>query len=509
MAAIDQVSLGETTYELVPEIAPLFDNTKEYAIGDYVIKDAALYKFKAAHAAGAWVGTDAEVITVGNELTDLKADLINNLKHLNSYNYLTDYSIKTYGTGVTCSRTSDGGINLSGTCDDLYFVNFYANKTQMPSNLIAGKNYTALFGGENVIFQVYFYKNGSYLVGWDIETTKQFTIPSDATGAIIRLSVKSGTTVNETVYPFIIDNTSLLYKGAITNDFDIGTITETGVYLLDGNTSSPVSYGTLMHLEASQYVRIQILFEMADLKIWYRRWLTGTWDPWQTYGDSGFYSKTEYIAFGDSLTWGALWNGTAENPVITQAPLGSRIPDRIKNAIKCTAYYNYAVGGMAYTIENGSVPKVIDWIKSKDISTADLITIAGGRNDGASSLGTYDSQSGDGTICGAIREIIEYIRETNPSCQIVVIQVTPYTSTNNPFDSRSTSGWTLNTFDEQVSKLCKNMNVGYANWYGCSLFSRWTDFSGGGGNYAHMREAEQYIQMGNFIAGQVARFYQN
>lgn len=75
MAAIDQVSLGETTYELVPEIAPLFDNTKEYAIGDYVIKDAALYKFKAAHAAGAWVGTDAEVITVGNELTDLKADL--------------------------------------------------------------------------------------------------------------------------------------------------------------------------------------------------------------------------------------------------------------------------------------------------------------------------------------------------------------------------------------------------------------------------------------------------
>lgn len=75
MAAIDQVSLGETTYELVPEIAPLFDNTKEYAIGDYVIKDAALYKFKAAHAAGAWVGTDAEVITVGNELTNLKADL--------------------------------------------------------------------------------------------------------------------------------------------------------------------------------------------------------------------------------------------------------------------------------------------------------------------------------------------------------------------------------------------------------------------------------------------------
>lgn len=75
MAVIDQVSLGGSTYELVPEIAPLFDNTKAYVIGDCVIKDAKLYKFNTAHAAGAWVGTDAEVVTVGKELTDLKADL--------------------------------------------------------------------------------------------------------------------------------------------------------------------------------------------------------------------------------------------------------------------------------------------------------------------------------------------------------------------------------------------------------------------------------------------------
>ena len=82
MTVIDQVSLGETTYELVPEIAPLFDNTKAYAIGDCVIKDAALYRFTTAHSAGAWVGTDAEVITVGKELTGLKADLNENVTTL-------------------------------------------------------------------------------------------------------------------------------------------------------------------------------------------------------------------------------------------------------------------------------------------------------------------------------------------------------------------------------------------------------------------------------------------
>ena len=74
MAGIDQALIDETTYELVPEIAPLFDNTKEYAIGDCVIKDAALYRFTTSHAAGAWVGTDAEIVTIGKELTDLKAE---------------------------------------------------------------------------------------------------------------------------------------------------------------------------------------------------------------------------------------------------------------------------------------------------------------------------------------------------------------------------------------------------------------------------------------------------
>ncbi len=223
------------------------------------------------------------------------------------------------------------------------------------------------------------------------------------------------------------------------------------------------------------------------------------------------YSTTDgvYYAFGDSLMWGALWNGTSSNPVITQAPYGTRIPDRIRDAVKCKTYANYAVGGMAYTAANGSIPKMLDWIKTKNIANADLITIAGGRNDGSALVGTSSSASGDGTICGAIKEIIEYIRGVNPSCQIVVIQVTPYTTANQPWTATSASGWTLNSFDEQVKVLCKNMNVGYASWYGCSLFSKWSDLSGGGGNYAHMKVAKNYIQMGNFIAGQVAKYYQN
>ena len=75
MAKLDHVSIKGTTYEIVPEIAPLFSESTAYAVGDWVIKDAVLYRFTAAHAVGAWIGTDAEEVTVGEELTNLKAAL--------------------------------------------------------------------------------------------------------------------------------------------------------------------------------------------------------------------------------------------------------------------------------------------------------------------------------------------------------------------------------------------------------------------------------------------------
>ena len=75
MPGIDQVNINGTNYEIVPEIAPLFDASTSYAAGDMVIKDAALYKFTTAHTAGAWIGTDAVSVTVGSEISNLKSDL--------------------------------------------------------------------------------------------------------------------------------------------------------------------------------------------------------------------------------------------------------------------------------------------------------------------------------------------------------------------------------------------------------------------------------------------------
>lgn len=58
----------------VPDmIAPTFSASAAYAAGDYVYYDGALYRFTADHAAGAWVGTDAEAAVIGEDVSELKS----------------------------------------------------------------------------------------------------------------------------------------------------------------------------------------------------------------------------------------------------------------------------------------------------------------------------------------------------------------------------------------------------------------------------------------------------
>ena len=71
MAKLDRFIIDNTTYELVPEIAPLFNPATPYSVGDCVIHDAVLYKFTANHAAGAWTGNDVVAFEVGSELVRL------------------------------------------------------------------------------------------------------------------------------------------------------------------------------------------------------------------------------------------------------------------------------------------------------------------------------------------------------------------------------------------------------------------------------------------------------
>lgn len=49
-----------------------FDSSASYAAGDYCLYQGAAYVFTAAHAAGAWTGTDVEQANIGIDISETK-----------------------------------------------------------------------------------------------------------------------------------------------------------------------------------------------------------------------------------------------------------------------------------------------------------------------------------------------------------------------------------------------------------------------------------------------------
>jgi len=140
------------------------------------------------------------------EYTDVQKNKAE-IKSLNCHNFLNDYTPNAgVYHGITFTPTGDGGIHVSGTSTADSFYSYYYNLTEFPSNLTPGKTYRAFYDGStNVKFQFWFYKNGSYLSGYSIRGDRDdLTIPSDATGVVLRLAVDNKKTVDETVHPVIL-----------------------------------------------------------------------------------------------------------------------------------------------------------------------------------------------------------------------------------------------------------------------------------------------------------------
>ena len=63
---VDVDGIGNRITTLGDSIAPAFDATDSYSIGDIVIYNDTLYKFKSNHAAGSWESNDVDEITISD-----------------------------------------------------------------------------------------------------------------------------------------------------------------------------------------------------------------------------------------------------------------------------------------------------------------------------------------------------------------------------------------------------------------------------------------------------------
>ena len=261
----------------------------------------------------------------------------------------------------------------------------------------------------------------------------------------------------------------------------------------------------------------QIAFAPKSNFSYSRRLQSGSFTEWKSSKDS-YSSNSVYYAYGDSLTWGAVWDND-QSSVYYQAGLNDQIPTRIAHAIGSTQFTNKGVSGARFVKQGSSDTTTIigDVIKADNLSGVNIVTIGGGRNDSATSLGSGDTATAnDGTICGAVVDILEYLTTNYPKLQIVMYGVTPQptTSAHAPSDIFTrvfAGGWSLNTYYTEMKKVCARYGVPFIDWYDCTLTLRWGVLSGGYSsgtqNWSHPLSSDIYRQMGNYIGGRVASYY--
>ena len=462
-----------------------------------------------ASSAGEAVREQSEAISIINPMTNIQWTLG---KSIDATGVIANNQYMALSQKISC--TSGDKIARKGNTLDAngkfltYYVSEFCGDTFVRRTELAVNTTSVVIGSTTTHVYVSFGRYGSSgitLTQEDIDTYFNFSFLRNALSADNEEKIRSD--FNSALNDYVKNGT--VFSGNSVND-----ITENSfIFAADGTSGLPTADGgyfveTILY-GTNPAAALQNAYRFDNGLRYYRRKVSGSWRSWILNDQPSKPSAPLYYAFGDSLTYGAVWTSKEEAPYyqITQADLNNQIPTRIAHAIgAANNFANKGVGG-AYFVGSGT-NKIITAIQNQNLSNAKIITIAGGRNDSENPLGDKNSTVGDGTICGAIKEILEYIQTNYKKLQIIWIGVTPNTQNNATVFTRVfAGGCSLNSFDEKVSELCGDYGVPYVDWKHCTYIRHWADFSGAGDVYSHPDNEESYLQMGNYIAGRVANYF--
>ena len=116
--------------------------------------------------------------------------------------------------GITYSNGSNGAFNVSGTASALSFMELYNNQNTLPAWFSFDKEIvlditTNYQTSDRVYFQIYFYDSGGTAhleINTAVSTTINIPRSTGYTGALIRLRVGSGATINGSIQPVVYTN---------------------------------------------------------------------------------------------------------------------------------------------------------------------------------------------------------------------------------------------------------------------------------------------------------------
>lgn len=127
-------------------------------------------------------------------------------------------------------------------------------------------------------------------------------------------------------------------------------------------------------------------------------------------------------------------------------------------------------------------------------------------------LGTVNSPVGENSIAGAIGTLVNYIKNSNGLCKLIIMSVPPYssdpaTSGNNVFTGNWGMGYSINDLDDLMYKLAKKYHFIYISWQDLEIsyhYMDYADFPAGATGPRHANSDKVYRALGLYVANQIS-----
>lgn len=277
--------------------------------------------------------------------------------------------------------------------------------------------------------------------------------------------------------------------------------TGSGVLNVPANTGA-----YLITIGQTGTARGQIFLSWYTGEYWYRRSTSNsqpTWSDWTYKSAGGQNSLAKMLSVGNSILTGSVHiNGSFDHLVPYESSPYGCIANAIGIPQNNVTHELHSSTGILYDPGQGNFNEII---QDKDLSGYDVLVTQVSMSDMSYPLGTVNSVAADGSIAGAVKQLVNIVRSSNSKCQIILVAPAPDNTTitgPNAFTGLFPNGHNLAECEALLSQLADMLHFTMLGWQDLNISYAWQDYTDAPN--LHFNNDTCYRIVGAYLGGQAS-----